>query len=287
METPNYYDVFISHASEDKRDVAEPIAKKLRERGFRVWLDTQELQLGDKFPVKINEGLLLSRYGVTILSQIYFAKRWTTDELEALLARDVVLPVRHGLSYDDVRRHHPIVANRVSVSTDEGIDEVVSQIASKVGSPAVEADQSEALVKFIMIRIFSGNQFESHQAWNELSPGVFQRDIALDADPVFDVMVANNSRGTLVFLRAGIRIIQREPGFGGTLGVPEPVKIQCNLSVHCPEDWKRFELIDDRRWTRLPDPIEMKRDDSPFRFTLLLENFCDPDSASSSDLRFC
>lgn len=285
------YDVFISHASEDKRDVAEPIAKKLRERGLRVWLDTQVLGLGDKFPPKINEGLRLSRYGVAILSKEYFAKRWPTEELEALLAREhdntVVLPVLHGLSHDDLRKLHPIVANKVSVSTHKGIDVVVDQIAAAVGIPAVEAHQADRLVKFIMIRIFSGNQADGQQPWIELEPGVFQRNFELAADPLFDVMVLNNSGGTVWLLRAGIRILQRTPGVGGTLGYPEPVKIQSNLRVHCPDDWKRFKVPQDRIWTALPDPMEMKKDDSPFRFTLLLENFCDIDSASSSEVRFC
>jgi TIR domain len=256
-----------------------------------AWLDIQELQLGDKFPVKINEGLRLSRYGVAILSKDYFAKRWPTDELEALLAREhvnkVVLPVRHGLSHDDLRMHHPILANKVSVSTDEGIDKVVEQIAAAVGIPAVEANQADALVKFIMIRIFSGNQADGQQPWNELQPRVFQRSFELATDPVFDVMVVNNSGGTVVFLRASIRILQRTPEAGGTLGYPEPVKIQSNLRIHCPDDWKRFKVTQDRIWTALPDPIEMKKDDSPFRFTLLLENFCDIDSAFSSEVRFC
>src|SRR5260370_9504155 len=190
------YDVFISHASEDKRDVAEPIAKKLQERGFRVWLDIQELLLGDKFAVKINDGLRSSRYGVVILSKDYFAKRWTADELEALLAREydnkVVLPVRHGLSHDDVTRHHPILANKVNVSTDEGIPKVVEQIALAVGSPAVKPDRS-GMLNFLMIRLFSSNQSERNQPWNEVGPGEFQRNFELAADPVFDVMVANIS----------------------------------------------------------------------------------------------
>ena len=285
MEAP-HYDVFVSYASED-RPVAEPIAKMLKKRGFRVWYDTWELRLGDKFPVKINEGLRLSRFGVAILSKDYFAKRWPIDELEALLARDAVLPVWHGLSHDAVRKHHPIIANMKSVSTAEGIEKVVDQIACKIGNPAIDASQSDALVDFIMIRIFSGNQAEGHQPWVELRPGAFQRTWELAADPVFDVMVLNNSPEAMVFQRAGIRILQRRPEAGGTMGYPEPVPILCNLRVPCYQEWKRFDLTNDRSWTPFPDPIRMKKDDSPFRFTLLLENFCDVDSASSSELRFC
>lgn len=33
------YDVFVSHASEDKDEIATPLAERLRGRGLRVWFD--------------------------------------------------------------------------------------------------------------------------------------------------------------------------------------------------------------------------------------------------------
>jgi hypothetical protein len=41
------YDLFISHASEDKQSVAAPLAVLLEAQGLRVWLDRYELTLGD------------------------------------------------------------------------------------------------------------------------------------------------------------------------------------------------------------------------------------------------
>ena len=40
------FDVFISHASEDKDNVVRPLAEALRRAGLRVWLDEFELKLG-------------------------------------------------------------------------------------------------------------------------------------------------------------------------------------------------------------------------------------------------
>jgi len=39
------WDVFISHASEDKESVVVPLAESLRRAGLKVWLDRQEIQL--------------------------------------------------------------------------------------------------------------------------------------------------------------------------------------------------------------------------------------------------
>ena len=37
------YDVFISHASEDKKDFVQPLVEALQNAGIRVWYDTLEL----------------------------------------------------------------------------------------------------------------------------------------------------------------------------------------------------------------------------------------------------
>ena len=52
------WDVFISHASEDKEEVARPLARALQEEGYCVWLDDNELSLGDSLRLKIDEGLV-------------------------------------------------------------------------------------------------------------------------------------------------------------------------------------------------------------------------------------
>src|SRR5690348_507169 len=80
------WDVFISHASEDKAQIALPLAKRLEADGLRVWLDKHEIRLGDSIRQKIDLGLRNSRYGVVILSPRFFAKKWTQKELDALTA---------------------------------------------------------------------------------------------------------------------------------------------------------------------------------------------------------
>ncbi len=51
------YDVFISHASEDKEDVVLPLYEILSAFGLKVWVDKFELHVGDSLNRKINEGL--------------------------------------------------------------------------------------------------------------------------------------------------------------------------------------------------------------------------------------
>lgn len=63
------YDVFISHASEDKDEVVRPLATALKNLGLRVWYDEFELKIGDSLRRKIDQGLSRSRFGVVVISR--------------------------------------------------------------------------------------------------------------------------------------------------------------------------------------------------------------------------
>ena len=76
------WDVFISHASEDKEAIATPLAEALQEEGLRVWYDDFSLRLGDSLRESIDRGLARSRFGVVILSGYFFGKHWPQQELQ-------------------------------------------------------------------------------------------------------------------------------------------------------------------------------------------------------------
>ena len=52
------YDVFISHASEDKDEFVRPLANALMELGMKVWFDEMTLKIGDSLRQKIDNCLL-------------------------------------------------------------------------------------------------------------------------------------------------------------------------------------------------------------------------------------
>lgn len=101
------WDVFLSHASEDKQPVAIPLAEALRRVGVRVWLDKFQIDLGDSVRQKIDRGLANSRCGVVVLSQAFFTKHWTGQELDGLWVLGAVLPVLHGIDQETVKKYSP------------------------------------------------------------------------------------------------------------------------------------------------------------------------------------
>lgn len=131
------WDVFISHASEDKASVARPLAELLGRAGLKVWLDANELTLGDSLSRKIDEGLARSSFGVVILSEHFFRKSWPTHELAGLVAKQVgsqkvILPVWHDIDRSYVLRYSPTLADAVAVSTDQGLQHVADEIIRAV-----------------------------------------------------------------------------------------------------------------------------------------------------------
>jgi hypothetical protein len=106
------YDVFISHASEDKASVVRPLAHALRSLGLGVWYDEFELRIGDSLRRKIDRGLANSRFGIVVLSQWFFAKGWPNYELDGLVTRagsgeQILLPIWHNVSKDEVIKCSP------------------------------------------------------------------------------------------------------------------------------------------------------------------------------------
>jgi hypothetical protein len=116
------YDVFISHASEDKAGFVRSFANALGKMGFKVWYDEFELRVGDSLRQSIDQGLVNSRFGIVILSPDFFAKNWSKYELNGLIAREiegckVILPVWHNVTKEDVLQFSPFLADKFAVET--------------------------------------------------------------------------------------------------------------------------------------------------------------------------
>ncbi|MBQ3418810.1 MAG: toll/interleukin-1 receptor domain-containing protein [Erysipelotrichaceae bacterium] len=118
------YDVFVSHAWEDKGSFVNEFVDDLRALGISVWYDTSDIKWGDSMRQKIDDGLKKSRFGVVVLSPDYIAegKYWTKAELDGLFQLEsvngkILLPIWHGLTKQNVLDFSPILANKKAMST--------------------------------------------------------------------------------------------------------------------------------------------------------------------------
>jgi hypothetical protein len=80
-------DVFISHASEDKDEIARPLAEALDLRGITVWYDELSIEWGRSIRRAIDAGIAGTRFGLVVLSRHFIQKQWTQAELDGLFNR--------------------------------------------------------------------------------------------------------------------------------------------------------------------------------------------------------
>lgn len=134
-------DVFISHASEDKDEIARPLATALEARGVSVWID--ELSIGWGHPIRrsIEQGIATCRFGLVIISPAFMVKQWTQAELDALYGRQmgqlddsiVILPLWHRVTADEVQRQLPMVAGLKALNTAvSSVETIADELAALV-----------------------------------------------------------------------------------------------------------------------------------------------------------
>jgi hypothetical protein len=147
---PKRFDVFLSHASEDKNFVRD-LAAALTQRGVTYWLDEIQLKLGDSLREMIDNGLASSRFGVVVLSSNFFAKKWPQRELDGLLSMEidskVILPVWHEITSDEVSKFSPTLAGRYAAKASEGVEAVADKIFQAItpdqeGGPRLRSKQA-------------------------------------------------------------------------------------------------------------------------------------------------
>ena len=132
------FDVFISHASEDKDEVVRPLAVALQASGLRVWYDEFELKIGDSLRRKIDKGLANSRFGVVILSRSFLGKGWTNYELDGLVTRavggeQVLLPIWHSITKQEVIKFSPSLADKLARNTaTHTVEEIATEIVEVI-----------------------------------------------------------------------------------------------------------------------------------------------------------
>ncbi|ORT59168.1 hypothetical protein BKD26_14240 [Streptomyces sp. CB03238] len=124
---------FLSHASEDKAEFVEPLARKLAELGVKPWLDKWEIRPGDRLVQRLfDEGLDTADAVVVVVSNHSVTKEWVREELDAATVRRVnettrLIPVR----LDEVTMPSPLL-HIAWITTDrspEGVTHTAQRIA--------------------------------------------------------------------------------------------------------------------------------------------------------------
>lgn len=132
-QLPERRDLFLCHAWDDRRGVATELNDLLEAEGVSVWFSEKDIVLGQPFMREIDSGLAKSRAGLVLVTPALLERvtnRGISDkELSELPARDQLIPVVHGTTYDEVRKISPLLGSRHGLDTSE---DSMAAIASKI-----------------------------------------------------------------------------------------------------------------------------------------------------------
>lgn len=140
---PDRYDLFLCHAWDDRREKAKELHDALEDIGVSVWFSEKNVVLGTPLMREIDRGLAKSRAGLVLVTSS-FVKRLKAagvadKELSALLARDLLVPVVHGITYEELRDESPLLASRSGLDTaEDSIEDIAVKISELISTDAFE-----------------------------------------------------------------------------------------------------------------------------------------------------
>jgi hypothetical protein len=130
---PDLRDVFLCHAWDDRKGAAKELHDLLESRGISVWFSEKDVVLGTSLLREIDKGLAKSRVGIVLVTPALLSRvrgeGIADKELSALLARDLLVPIVHGTTYNALREVSPLLGSRSGLSTEE---DTMANVAAKL-----------------------------------------------------------------------------------------------------------------------------------------------------------
>jgi hypothetical protein len=125
------FDLFISYASEDFDLCVADFVRALWRHGVTsVWFDRLSIDVRESIPGKIDEGLARSRYMLCVLTEAYFSKFWTREELDAIrMQQKQVIPIWVDTNFQAVNAFSPALATKKAIMYDGDADHAMSVVA--------------------------------------------------------------------------------------------------------------------------------------------------------------
>lgn len=130
---PDLRDVFLCHAWDDRKEAAKELHDLLESKGVSVWFSEKDVLLGSSLLREIDKGLARSRVGIVLVTPSFLnrvkAEGIADKELSALLARDLLVPIVHNTTFEELREVSPLLGSRSGLNT---LEESMTEIAAKL-----------------------------------------------------------------------------------------------------------------------------------------------------------
>lgn len=134
---PDIRQIFLCHAWDDRQGAAKELNDLLVASDVTVWFSETSIRLGEPFLRAIDKGLANSQMGIVLVTPALLERLPSAGvadkELSVLLARDQLIPIVHGTTYEALREVSPMLASRHGLSTaDMPMTDVAAKLAELV-----------------------------------------------------------------------------------------------------------------------------------------------------------
>ncbi len=130
---------FISHDSRDKEEFVRELALELSKLMCPVWYDEYSLRVGASLRESIETGLKETKNCIVILSPNFLSNEgWGKAEFDSVYTREilektnVMLPVWHNVTVEQVYEYSPRLADKVGLNTQIGIKELSRKLTNEI-----------------------------------------------------------------------------------------------------------------------------------------------------------
>lgn len=132
---PDRRDLFLCHAWDDRQSSAADLHRLLKANGATVWFSEEDIPLGSLMTREIDKGLRNSRIGIVLVTPALLKsienEGIAEKELAVLLNSRRVVPVTHGVTFDQLYDVSPMLASHAGLNTAESsLDDVAAKIAA-------------------------------------------------------------------------------------------------------------------------------------------------------------
>ncbi len=130
---------FISHDSRDKDDLVRELVSEMSRLMCPVWYDEYSLKVGDSLRQSIEKGLKETKKFIIILSPNFLSNEgWGKAEFDSVYTREiieknnVILPVWHNVTVEDVYQYSPRLADKVGLNSSLGVKELARLLTNAI-----------------------------------------------------------------------------------------------------------------------------------------------------------
>jgi hypothetical protein len=138
---------FLSHSSRDK-PLARRIARRLSHRGVTVWLDEEEMQIGDRLSERLASEIRRSSHFLVLLTNASCASKWVEKEIEvARSVSDPAIPIVPLIAEENLRKTPLDESLGISITDPWAFEDVLGALARTILGHMPSDDRDPILLK--------------------------------------------------------------------------------------------------------------------------------------------